>query len=263
MTPRSKRPQQADQILKMVREHIPSAVRQVARMQPVVTMVGGGRLPPQLTDADVVLANAREMISSLWHEVEALRLIQDTRDQAPEPRDWFEDHCQRQQAFSQQAFGPGTVEQRVEGIADHIEKELREVRKAPRDLEEWIDLLLLALDGALRIPGVRARDIAIALAAKQAKNEQRTWPDWRTAKPGKAIEHVRDQSPAEKKLIADAAAAAEAFTDDELEQPCGAPCPLDAEDTCRYPARHSGSHHFHSKHCGAPKQPCACGEARP
>ncbi len=78
MTPRSKRPQQADQILKLVREHIPSAVRQVARMQPVVTMVGGGRLPPQLTDADVVLANAREMISSLWHEVEALRLIQRT-----------------------------------------------------------------------------------------------------------------------------------------------------------------------------------------
>lgn len=32
-----------------------------------------------------------------------------------------------------------------------------------------------------------------ALEAKQTKNEGRQWPDWRTAQPGKAIEHVRDE----------------------------------------------------------------------
>ncbi|MGH6882853.1 MAG: dATP/dGTP pyrophosphohydrolase domain-containing protein [Hypericibacter sp.] len=31
-----------------------------------------------------------------------------------------------------------------------------------------------------------------AVVAKQAVNEQRSWPDWRTADPDKAIEHVRE-----------------------------------------------------------------------
>lgn len=35
--------------------------------------------------------------------------------------------------------------------------------------------------------------IAAAIEAKQTKNEGRQWPDWRTAEPGKAIEHVREE----------------------------------------------------------------------
>lgn len=31
------------------------------------------------------------------------------------------------------------------------------------------------------------------IVAKQTKNEGRTWPDWRSAAPGKAIEHVRGE----------------------------------------------------------------------
>lgn len=30
-----------------------------------------------------------------------------------------------------------------------------------------------------------------AIKAKQAKNEARDWPDWRTRDPDKAIEHVK------------------------------------------------------------------------
>jgi hypothetical protein len=35
------------------------------------------------------------------------------------------------------------------------------------------------------------QDIIDAVHAKLARNEKRTWPDWRTAEPGKAIEHDR------------------------------------------------------------------------
>lgn len=59
----------------------------------------------------------------------------------------FRAHIQRQRAFSQKTFGPG---QRVKGLCSHIRKELREIEKAPTDLEEWIDVIILALDGAWR-----------------------------------------------------------------------------------------------------------------
>ena len=34
-------------------------------------------------------------------------------------------------------------------------------------------------------------DTIAAIKAKQERNEGRQWPDWRTADPDKAIEHVR------------------------------------------------------------------------
>ena len=58
------------------------------------------------------------------------------------------------------------------------------------ELEEWVDVIILAMDGAWRC-GHTPEQIASAIVAKQTKNEGRTWPDWRTAEPGKAIEHVR------------------------------------------------------------------------
>lgn len=96
-------------------------------------------------------------------------------------------HLERQRQFSERTFGPGA---RTAGVCDHIRKELKEIEEAPADLEEWIDVVMLALDGAWRT-GASSSAIAAALAAKLAKNEARTWPDWRTAEPGKAIEHVR------------------------------------------------------------------------
>ena len=98
-------------------------------------------------------------------------------------------HLHRQRAFSEKTFGPG---ERSTAIIDHIRKELREIEAAPFDLEEWIDVVLLAFDGAWR-SGHSPEEIALALAAKQAKNEARRWPDWRTVEPGKAIEHERGE----------------------------------------------------------------------
>lgn len=95
-------------------------------------------------------------------------------------------HLRRQQAFSERTFGPGP---RTAGIVDHIRRELHEIEAAPLDLSEWIDVVILALDGAWRA-GHAADEIAAALVAKQAKNERRAWPDWRTHPADKAIEHV-------------------------------------------------------------------------
>lgn len=99
-------------------------------------------------------------------------------------------HLHRQREFSARTFGPGA---RTAGVLDHIRKELTEIEARPADLSEWIDVALLALDGAWRA-GYSPEDIALALAEKQVKNESRKWPDWRTAEPGKAIEHVRSEN---------------------------------------------------------------------
>lgn len=96
-------------------------------------------------------------------------------------------HLHRQRAFSESTFGP---EPRTTGLLDHLRKELHEIEADPTDVEEWIDVVLLAFDGAWR-SGHSPEQIAAALAAKQAKNEAREWPDWRTADPTKGIEHVR------------------------------------------------------------------------
>lgn len=100
-------------------------------------------------------------------------------------------HLFRQRAFSLKTFGPG---ERTAGVLDHIRKELAEVAADPGDVMEWIDLVILALDGAWRA-GHEPRAIVDALVAKQTRNEGRTWPDWRTADPTKAIEHDRTGEP--------------------------------------------------------------------
>lgn len=96
-------------------------------------------------------------------------------------------HLHRQRDWSQRTFGPGD---RTEGVLDHIRKELEEIEAEPGDLSEWIDVAILAFDGAWR-SGYSPEQIVEALVAKQEKNESREWPDWRTAEPGKAIEHIR------------------------------------------------------------------------
>lgn len=99
-----------------------------------------------------------------------------------------EAHLERQIAFSERTFGPGP---RTEGVVDHIRKELKEVLEHPSDLKEWVDVIILGFDGAWRA-GHKPHEIIAAIKAKQLENEGRTWPDWRTADVGKAIEHVRE-----------------------------------------------------------------------
>ena len=120
----------------------------------------------------------------------------------------LEQHMMRMQAFSKANFGPGT---RTEGLIDHVKKELNEIAECPKvdAWQEWLDVIILGLDGFWRsiVYGegednqeIRTDDYAFYnvgdilvdhLAQKQTKNELRNWPDWRSAEPGKAIEHVR------------------------------------------------------------------------
>lgn len=108
------------------------------------------------------------------------------------------EHLRRQMAFSRATYGPG---ERTLGVCDHIKKELLEIVEAPDDgcrSREWIDVVILGLDGlwrALEAEGYYWQEIpeqaARFLRDKQAKNEQREWPDWRSAPKDKAIEHVK------------------------------------------------------------------------
>lgn len=96
-------------------------------------------------------------------------------------------YIERQQRWSEDTFGPG---RRTGGILAHIRKELTEIERDPLDLEEWIDVIILALDGAWRA-GHRPQEIAKALSMKQEKNFSRTWPDWRTLTEDDPVEHIR------------------------------------------------------------------------
>lgn len=98
-------------------------------------------------------------------------------------------HLRRQAAFSLDTFGPGA---RTQGVVDHIRKELAEVLASGGDLKEWIDVLILALDGCWRT-GASPEQIVCELVAKQTKNEGRTWPDWRSVPADRAIEHDRSR----------------------------------------------------------------------
>jgi len=120
-----------------------------------------------------------------------------------EPFD-FEAHLALQREWSESTFGP---DPRVNGIVSHIRKELDEILADPTDLYEWIDVAILALDGAWRA-GYSPKEIIAALVAKQQKNLLRKWPDWRTAPPDTVIEHVRD----EREPVRTAAGELEQFT---------------------------------------------------
>ena len=99
-------------------------------------------------------------------------------------------HIERQRTWSRATFGPDT---RTAGVLAHIRKELDEIAAAPHDVTEWVDVIILAIDGAWRA-GHEPQAIIDALIAKQARNEARTWPDWRTAPEGQPIEHVRGET---------------------------------------------------------------------
>ncbi len=125
-------------------------------------------------------------------------------------------HLLRQMAFSTATFGPGA---RHEGVSDHIRRELIEIKEAATvegtfmfgddraltaqahaDMDaalEWVDVVILAMDGLTRslLAANMSRDDAarhacIMISEKQARNEDRRWPDWRTADTSKALEHV-------------------------------------------------------------------------
>jgi hypothetical protein len=100
----------------------------------------------------------------------------------------FQAHLERMIEFSSRTFGPGP---RTHGLIKHIRKELQEIQRDPSDLYEWIDIIILGIDGAWRA-GFTPEQILEALISKQIKNESRKWPDWRMTRPDQPIEHIRD-----------------------------------------------------------------------
>lgn len=103
-------------------------------------------------------------------------------------------HLIRQMAFSHATFGPG---KRTAGVADHIRKELAEVEESGGSPDEWVDVVILALDGLTRSlayatgsrgdPDKAARQACDTIIFKQSRNESRTWPDWRAQSQDRAI----------------------------------------------------------------------------
>jgi len=75
-------------------------------------------------------------------------------------------------------------------VVRHIEKELAEIRKDPGDLVEWVDVILLALDGACRA-GYTPKQIFQTMLSKHKTNLARKWPV-----PGdqnQPTEHISDK----------------------------------------------------------------------
>ncbi len=118
---------------------------------------------------------------------------------------YFASHLTRQAIFSRATFGPGP---RTEGVLQHIETEIEEVRKATsldERANEWVDIAILGLDGLIR--AVRedlearttkpvtndevAAHVVYRIVQKQGRNELRNWPDHRTMLADVPIEHDR------------------------------------------------------------------------
>jgi len=96
----------------------------------------------------------------------------------------LEGYLSRQREWSKKTFGDG---KRTEPICRHIEKEVNEIRAYPEDIMEWVDVIILALDGAWRA-GYPPDVIGAALVVKQRINMERKWPD---PKPDDPSEHDR------------------------------------------------------------------------
>lgn len=93
-------------------------------------------------------------------------------------------YVERQWPWSKRTFGDG---KRTMGIVQHITKELAEIREHPEDLSEWIDVVILALDGYWRHGG-KPEDLMATLQTKQDNNFAREWPT--PTSEDVAIEHV-------------------------------------------------------------------------
>lgn len=99
----------------------------------------------------------------------------------------FRRYLQDKAKWSRQTFGTGKQTHRM---IDHIRKELLEIEADPTSVEEWIDVVAIALDGACRL--ATADEVISILRHKFEVCQQRQFPDWRTSDPNKAIEHIRD-----------------------------------------------------------------------
>lgn len=96
------------------------------------------------------------------------------------------EYLDRHIRWSQRTFGKGM---KTVGITRHIEKECQEIRDNPADLTEWIDVMILAMDGYWRHGGQPA-DLFWALVEKQSINFGRTWPA--STSDDQPTEHIKE-----------------------------------------------------------------------
>lgn len=97
-----------------------------------------------------------------------------------------------QKDWSEKTFGPAEIRGPI-GPLKHLAKEAVESQEAVGTdhlLEELADCLFLLVDATWR-SGYWSTDLLRAAYDKLDKNKERTWPDWKTADPNAAIEHVR------------------------------------------------------------------------
>ena len=95
------------------------------------------------------------------------------------------EYIRRHREWSQKTFGDVAT---PESVTKHIRKELDEIIANPSDLMEWVDVIILAIDGAWRFAKAEPEEIWLALLRKQAVNRSREWP---TPVPGEPTEHKR------------------------------------------------------------------------
>lgn len=100
-------------------------------------------------------------------------------------------YLRTQWEWSAKTFGNG---RRTLGILDHIKKELLEIEAQPTDLSEWVDVVILAMDGYWRHGG-QIESLMNDMRAKQVKNMARSWP---APSEDVAVEHDRSQPPTQQ-----------------------------------------------------------------
>ena len=95
----------------------------------------------------------------------------DSKGHIEDPRVIDSEFIDDKYQWSLETFGTA---QRAEGIVADIRSELLEVLAKPDDITQWVDVILLALDGMSR-QGFSGEEIINAIIAKQKINTTRKW----------------------------------------------------------------------------------------
>ena len=132
----------------------------------------------QQTATEERVEELQEMNHQQRHVLEELRDVIDRQREellaikAPAPYNLIIELEQKHIPWSVKTFGSGN---RTQGILKHIHKELTEIESNPHDCAEWIDVVILALDGAWR-HGHSASHVVHTLFRKMHAIRQRIYP---------------------------------------------------------------------------------------
>jgi len=150
---------------------------------------GRFRRMPWARISDAVDANPHGSLASAVYDCHEHAVAWRTRALAAEQRFDLAAFADAKAAWSRETFGPGD---RYAGVIAHIRKELDEIAEEPSSLTEWVDVVLLAMDGAWRSARADGAALVAEMIRKDRENRGRTWPDWRTLKEGEVAERVRE-----------------------------------------------------------------------